>query len=127
MQDSTCIGQWRGCFRSPGSSWGGKTRQGYQQSHSKPLGTLPTQVTWVASDKKPCASTFLCCPQRWHCHRHLSLVLAQRVLDNVNPSAPFSDGETKAGETKHCGQGHVALMTRIIPPTLEGECGCWES
>lgn len=38
MQDSTCIGQWRGCFRFPGSSWGGKSETG--------LLMAPQQAPW---------------------------------------------------------------------------------
>lgn len=38
MQDSTCIGQWRGCFRFPGSSWGSKSETG--------LLLVPQQAPW---------------------------------------------------------------------------------
>lgn len=37
-QNSTCIGQWRGCFRSPGSSWSGKSETG--------LLMAPQQAPW---------------------------------------------------------------------------------
>lgn len=38
MQDSTCIGQWRGCFQFPESSWGGKSETG--------LLMVPQQAPW---------------------------------------------------------------------------------
>lgn len=116
MQDSTCIGQWRGCFQFPESSWGGKSETGllmvpqqapWHPAHSGHMGGLRQETMCF---NLPLMSPDVALPPTpqpgsdtkglWQCQS----------------SASFSDGEKQGWERMYCRQSQTALRSGISSP-----------